>query len=367
MQWKPTNSFPCELITHLKGFSKDCLHQQDGTEPPQQLCSEVATAPAPWGSGPWAEQRSTQHWQVKLTGMPQCFKASWGAAASSSSSLEQQLRVTKHWGQWSNASQPWVMGESKGWPVRMGPQTLCVYLCTALGMERGGTTGLWLQWNPSLLANARQGVKASAIDVVYSDVSLCPTFQFLPHCCPKMSWKMRISTITQTPVESDSCPAPSPFSHGAQNAKLWSKVVSMGSFSKCWKLLHLCWIIFIPFWIKSCEDAMNDISFAGMKRNGVMKCGCQGFLHVTHVWLCMGRMQRLLHEDWKSTCGDTEELMPNNSEPNFLFHTGYVNAYTPPSFQVNQRSAVLLLLFSQHIHSCSTHTIPRKLGRSTFQ
>lgn len=93
----------------------------------------------------------------------------------------------------------------------MGPQTLRVYLCTGLRMERGGTTGLWLQGNPSSLANARQGVKASVVDVVYSDVSLCPVFQFLPHCCPKMSWKMKISTITQIPVESDFCPAPSSF------------------------------------------------------------------------------------------------------------------------------------------------------------
>lgn len=206
--------------------------------------------PRPEGLGPRAERRSTQCWQVKWTGMPQCSKASLGAAASSSSSLEQQLKVTRHWGQCSNATQAPVMGESKGWPVTMGPQTLCVYLCTGLGMERGGTTGLWLQWNPSFLVNARQGVKASAVDVVYSDVSLYPTFQFLPHCCPTMSWKMKISTITKTPVESDLCPSPSPFLMVSrmQNPEakwsLWAVSLSAENF-------HLCWIIFIPVWIKS--------------------------------------------------------------------------------------------------------------------
>lgn len=112
---------------------------------------------------------------------------------------------------------------------------------------------------------------------------------------------------------------------------------------------------------------MNDIWFFGRKRNEVIKCDCQGVLHGTQVWLCMGRMQRYLHDKCKSTCGDTQELMPNTSEPNFFFHMGYVSAYAPPSFQVNQRPALLLLLLSQHIHSCSTCTIPRNLGRSTFQ
>lgn len=97
------------------------------------------------------------------------------------------------------------------------------------------------------------------------------------------------------------------------------KVVPRGRFSKCCKLLYLCWIIFIPFWITSYEAAMNDISFVGRKRNGVMKCDCQGFLHVTQVWLCIGRMQEFLHEAWKCTCEDTEELMQNTSEPNFSF------------------------------------------------
>lgn len=221
MQRKSTNSVPCELITHLKGFSRDCLHQQDSTEQPQRFCSEVATALhyTPRGSGPQGGQGWPSAGRFKEQG---CLNASgqaweggraWGAAASPSSSLKQQLRVS------STTSQDTGDGGKQGLTCKNGPQTLCVYLCPGLSMERGGTTGLWLQWNPSSLANARQGVKTSAVDVVYSDVSLCPTFQFLPHCCPKMSWKMKMSTITQTPVASGLCPQP--ISHGAQNSK-WS-------------------------------------------------------------------------------------------------------------------------------------------------
>lgn len=47
-------------------------------------------------------------------------------------------------------------------------------------MEGAGTTGLWLQLNPSSLADTRHRVKASVVDVIYLDMRLCPMFQFLP-------------------------------------------------------------------------------------------------------------------------------------------------------------------------------------------
>lgn len=54
------------------------------------------------------------------------------------------------------------------------------------------------------------------------------------------------------------------------------------------------------------------------KESGSKLCDCQGVLHVTHGGALYVEDAKFLQEDWKSTCGDTEDLMPNASEPDFF-------------------------------------------------
>lgn len=67
-----------------------------------------------------------------------------GAAASSSSSLKQQLRSPSS-GVSTAMPQDMADGGKQGLTCKNGPPNSVCDLCVALGMERGGTTGLWLQ------------------------------------------------------------------------------------------------------------------------------------------------------------------------------------------------------------------------------
>lgn len=149
------------------------------------------------------------HQQGCLNAARQAWEEGSAQGAAASSSWKGWLRVTKHWG---SAAMPQHTGDGgkQGLTCKNGPpDSVCVFV---------HWSGYGERWNRFVAAvksfiagQCQTGCKTSAVDVVYSDVSLCPTFLFLPHCCPRRSWKMKISTITQTPVESDSCPAPSPF------------------------------------------------------------------------------------------------------------------------------------------------------------